>query len=171
MEKMLIDKVSTNVDENGTAHIMGYLDGEVFEIGTILNAMQYNGHDLHERVMYKLALEGIGIKPTPVPTPVQKRKYTKHVTLGLASEYGKVTLKVVQNEPKIITFYVLYLKGTDKFVYKLTDKGILVTSGTKTKPLAFTSADIKLIRNIEDFDVVKVSKETKWVKNKIAPRD
>lgn len=170
MEKniILLDKVETTIDANGVAHIMGTLDGQAFEIGRIENATDYSAVELHERVDLYLRINEFGIKPAPVEEPKPKRKYTKRVNLGLASEYGKVTLTLAQPIKKKITVYNLYIKGTDKFVYKLDEKGIYVTNGKKTPPIAFTAADIKMIKNIDDFDVVKFEKETKYVKNKIA---
>ena len=169
-EKILLDKIETPIDRDGTAHVMGTLNGETFEIGTIHGTSRLNGEQLHQYVESVIEQNGFALKPMFTPAPAPKRKYTKHVHLGLASEYGKVALKVVNNEPKVITCYHLYIKGTDKFVYKLDDKGIYVTNGKKTKPMAFTSADIKVIKNLDDFDVVKVTKETKYIKNKIAPK-
>lgn len=163
---ILLDGCETTIDDIGAAHVEGELNGEKFEIGIIKNAVLLPADELHARVNLLLSIEGFGLKPKEEPKP--KRKYTRRVNLGLASEFGKVTLKVVNPEKKVITFYNLYIKGTDKFVYKLDEKGIYVSNSKKGVPIAFTQADIKCIKNIDDFDVVKVSRETRYIKNKIA---
>lgn len=163
---ILLDGCETTIDNVGKGHVVGIMNGERFEIGIIDNAFDLPAHELHERAKLLLDREGFAVKPN-TEAPRTKRKYTRRVNLGLASDYGKVTLKVVEKEKKVITFYNLYIKGTKDYVYKLDEKGIYVTNG-KTKPMAFTQADIKCIRNINDFDLVKVTKETSYIKNKIA---
>lgn len=77
----------------------------------------------------------------------------------------KVTLKLADERP---TGYVLYVKGTGKFIYRLTGSEIKVTDNGKTRPVIFTKDDLECIGNIDEFDVkeIKVSK-VKYVKRKI----
>ncbi len=168
---LVIDKYATTIDADGIGHVMVYIDGEELELGTIGNVSSMDGSRIHERAKTLLKSEGVVIR-VPEPAPVEskpKRKYTRHVHLGLASEYGKVTLKIASDVLKQVDVYHLYLKGTNRFVYKLDERGIYLTTGVKTRPMNFTKEDIKLIKNISDFDVVKKTLEVKsnHIKNKI----
>lgn len=76
----------------------------------------------------------------------------------------KVTLKLADDRP---TGYILYVKGTDKFVYRLEKDVIRVTDNKKTTPVVFTKEDIEAIDNIDEFDVRKTKSSRKYIKNKV----
>ncbi len=150
-------------------HAFVLINGEEWDLGVMYMPPNPDGAKVDEMLKAFLKTEDIIVQ---APAPVEqkpKRKYTRHVQLGLASEHGKVTLTLADTKRKI-NVYHLYLKGTDKFVYKLDQKGIYVTSAKSTKPLNFTDEDMKLIKNIADFDVVKEVLHIRGnnVRNKIA---
>ena len=172
-----LDNCRTIIDHNNNAKIIGEIKGqEAFEIGTIYNALNFTATELNARVALKLAERGYAMRPVEYVPPKPKRKYTRRVNLGLATDYGKVTLKLASGV-HTIDVYILYLKGTTKYIYKMDDKGIYVIDENKgkdggkakTRPMMFTKDDIRAIRNIDDFDIVKKTIEAKHVKNKIVP--
>ena len=173
MEYLEIDSYRTEIDANGNGKVIISIDGNEEQIGTIRDCINLTPAEAHDRALEMLRINDLKVKEKPpvVEEPKPKRKYTRHVHLGLASDYGKVELKLAMPEKK--KGYHLYLKGTNKYVYKLTDKGILVmeNDGTKkTPPMVFTEADVKLIKNTEDFDFKKVE-YTGRIYNKIATND
>lgn len=174
MEYLEIDSYRTEIDTNGNGKVIISIDGNEEQIGIIRDCINLTPAEAHDRALEMLRINDLKVKEKPpvVETPKPKRKYVRHVHLGLASDYGKVELKLATPEKHIIKCYNLYLKGTNKYVYKLTDKGILVmeNDGTKkTAPMLFTEADIKLIKNTDDFDIKRIDVEARWVRNKIAP--
>lgn len=172
MEYLEIDSYRTEIDANGNGKVLISIDGNEEQIGIIRDCINLTPAEAHERALELLRINDLKVKEKPpvVEEPKPKRKYTRHIHLGLASDYGKVTLTLASAQKRIWKGHYLYLKGTNKVVYKLTDKGILVIEDNKkTKPMVFTEADIKLIKNIDDFDVKKFDIETKYIRNKIAP--
>lgn len=171
MEYLEIDSYRTEIDENGNGKVIISIDGQEEQIGTIRDCIKLTSDEANARALEILRINELKVaEPKPVEKK-EKRKYTRHVHLGLASDYGKVTLKLAVPEKHIIKCFELWLKGTNKFVYKLTDKGILVmedNGSRKTKPMLFTEADVKLIKNIDDFDVKRNDVEARFVRNKIA---
>ena len=174
MDYLEIDSYRTEIDTNGNGKVIINIDGNEEEIGTIRDCINLTPAEAHNRALEMLRINDLKVKEKPpvVEAPKPKRKYTRHVNLGLASDYGKIELKLAVAEKKYIKGFSLYLKGTNKFVYRLDEKGIYVMEddgSKKTKPIVFTEADIKIIKNIGEFDVKKVDITTKYIKNKIAP--
>lgn len=160
-----LDKISTEIDTNGTAHITGYLDNQVFEIFTLEGVSHLTASALHDRVNDMLKINDFAIKEVE---PKPKRTYTKKVNLGFASDFGKVELKIAHSDPTKKVCYNLYIKGSNMYVYKIDKKGIYVCKkGCKAKPVNFSANDIKRIKNIGDFDVVKVELDIRRVLDKI----
>lgn len=164
MENIKAEKYYTRIDNDGVGHLMIETEGETLEVATIIGASDMDAHTLHDRAVFLLKINEIDIvEPDPTTAPVKpKRKYTKHVNLGLASDFGKVTLSLASPDKSF--GYILYLKGTTKFVYRLDSKGIyVIDESKKTKPMIWSEDDIKKIKNIDDFDKkkVEVSKKPK----------
>lgn len=168
VDNIIAKKYWTKLDGDGVGHLMIELDnGEELEVDLIKGASDMDGTALHDRVDWLLKFNGITVvKDEPIVKP--KRKYTRHVDLGLAKDYGKVTLTLAAPIEKF--GWVLYLKGTNKYVYRLDKRGIYVMedNGTnKTPPMVWSDADIKIIKNIDDFDKKKVKTKTN-PKNRLA---
>lgn len=111
----------------------------------------------------------------------------KEAVEGLLSQYGievkekeKVTLK---QRPKVflklasekLYGYALYLKGTSKYVYRITDGDTISVAdeanSPKVKPVYFTKEDLNVIGNLDSFDVKKVElKGRKYNLDKLSGR-
>lgn len=129
-------------------------------------------HDLAWKVLYKM---GFRYKENPNKKKTAKNDTlvdypkaidTNKVFLAPATNKPKVILKPHTREYKEIVVYALKIKGTNKFISAIDDKGYRVT--TKGTPLFFTSDDIAAIGNLEDFEVIKMTRKCKSIANKIA---
>ena len=167
--EIIAESYRTSFDANGDGHVIVTIDGEELEIGTIPNAQTMEMSVLKDHIRALFIINEVTIAPKKEEIK-PKRKYTKHVKLNLASDYGKVTLNLVQPIHRKFFSNILYLKGTKQFVWKMDEKGIYVTEGKKTRPMYFTDDDVKLIKNIGDFDIVREEYQGTFLKNKIAPR-
>ena len=163
-------------DEDGNGHVKVELpDGTEDTLYKIWGAQSMDTQTRQNNVDFILKFYNVTILPEPEPEPKPKRKYTRHstVTLGLASEKGKISLKLAKPEPKPkkVFAYILYLKGTDQFVWRINEKGIYVAKSEKTRPVYFTANDIKRIRNVSEFDIKKVEYPGKYIKDKLGDNE
>lgn len=165
MKNLVINSYYTRFDANNNGYVMGMVGGDTIEIGCIGNCDNLTSTDVHNRAEALLKSEGVTIAPASKDSKNSARAKGRKAFLGLATNGGKINLKIANNST---TAYALYVKGTNKYVYDITPKGVhVVADGAKTKPMLFTDADIKLIGNLGDFDVKEVTTNG-WVKNKIA---
>lgn len=136
MAPKIITDFKVTISSDGIGHLSATTEGGDTIEDLIPNCDGLSADTLHNKAIEHIE-KMLGYSYVP-----------KKTTLKLA----KVTLKLA-----VPNAYALFIKGTDKFVYKVDERGIYVSNAKSQRPLAFTDDDLSRIDNINDFDVKKLN--------------
>lgn len=167
MEKMIAQSYKIKYTDSDVADLYVDVDGEELFVAQIPNVYDKTSGEVSELAKALLKANDVEIRPIVIE-PKPKRKYTKHIDLNLASEYGKIELKLAEASYSERAYYLLRYKPNGELVYKLDKKGIYTGKCKEANALKFTENDIKLIKNAKDFEFIKFkSRNANNLKNKI----